>query len=229
MPADAPSVKVEGTRSSGAEIVFYDRYTEDREAIAKALCKEQGAQFIHPFNDPRIMAGQGTLGLEISEDLMAMDLVPDKILSPVSGGGLAAGVSVAIHSSFPDCEMIACEPAGHEDLAASLAAGHPREAKGGVRGGEPSLCDALLAPVPGDLTFAILKDHIASVAVLDNEAVLQAMAYAMMQLNVVVEPGGAIGLAALLSGEVSLNGGIAVVVLSGGNADKAVLQRALAL
>lgn len=229
MPQDAPSVKVEGTKAAGAEVIFYDRYSEDREAIAKALCDERDACFIHPFNDPNIMAGQGTLALEISEDLISMDLVPDKVLVPVSGGGLAAGVSVAIHGSFPDCKIIACEPVGHDDLAASLEVGQPVETENTRDGDEPSLCDALLALQPGNLTFEVLKDHVSSVATANNNDVLQAMAFAMKQMHLIVEPGGAIGLAALLSGTVQLDGGVAVVILSGGNADPELLQKALRL
>ncbi len=229
MPKDAPLVKVEGTKASGAEVIFYDRYTEDREAIAKLLCEERGARFIHPFNDPNIMAGQGTSALEIAEDLTAMDVVPDIVLVPVSGGGLAAGVGVAIHGSFPDCEIIACEPSGHDDLAASLEAGQPVETQNVAESTEPSLCDALLAPQPGNLTFEVLKDHVSRVATADNDDVLKAMAFAMKQMHLVVEPGGAIGLAALLSGVVQLDGGVAVVVLSGGNADPELLQKALSL
>ncbi|MCV6600240.1 MAG: threonine/serine dehydratase [Cohaesibacter sp.] len=230
MPQDAPMVKVRGTKASGAEVIFYDRYHEDREAIAKTLCAERGAHFLHPFNDLAIMAGQGTCGLEMAEDLLAMGQVADLALVPMSGGGLAAGVSVALHGIVPDCEIIACEPAGHDDFKASLAAGKPSERL--VQEGEmleASLCDALLAPRPGDLTFDILKDHIGDVVTADNQAVLQAMKCAMMEMNLVVEPGGAIGLAALLNGSIALEGRTAVVVLSGGNADKEILQRALAL
>lgn len=227
MPSDAPSVKVAGTRSAGAEVVFYDRESEDREAIARSLCQERGAAFVHPFNDPYVMAGQGTAGLEIVQDLEALGVVPDLLLIQASGGGLASGVSTAIHQTFPTCEIWGCEPKGHDDLRLSLDAGercgvpdHVEEAG--------ALCDALLAPMVGSHGFPILQEHLKGSLAVDDEAVLEAVAYAIETLRLVVEPGGAIGLAALLSGQVRLEGRSCVLMLSGGNIDPAVMERALA-
>lgn len=230
MPSDAPKVKIEGTKQSGADIIFYDRYSEDREAIAKTICTERGAAFIHPFNDPLIMAGQGTLGLEIAQDLTDLGLSPDKVLVPVSGGGLAAGVSIAIHQTFPKAQIFGCEPEGHDDLAASLKAGKPSlapEQEPASKTEETSYCDALLAPMPGDNSFAVMKDHLTGAVTATNDDIIKAVGFALKELHLVVEPGGAIGLACLLNGAIKLDGGTAVIVLSGGNVDADFLKMVL--
>lgn len=227
MPSDAPKIKVAGTRSAGAEVVFYDRETEDREAIARSLCEGGGASFIHPFNDPYVMAGQGTAGLEVAKDLEALDVIPDMMLIQASGGGLASGICVAMHEAFPRCEIRAVEPEGHDDLRLSLAAGERSGVPGHVEEAG-ALCDALLAPMTGSNTFPVLQQHLKGGLAVPDAAVLEAVAYAFGELKLVVEPGGAIGLAALLSGQVSLQGRSCVVILSGGNIDPMILQRALA-
>lgn len=227
MPADSPKVKVEGTRSAGAEVVFYDRLTEDREAIAKGLCEERGAAFIHPFNNKLIMAGQATAGLEAARKILEQGDRLDLALLQVSGGGLAAGISTAVHDAFPACEIWACEPEGYDDVRYSLAAGEPIEVPELAQHGRGLLCDALLAPKPGDLTFPLLQAHIKECLAISDEAVLEAVAYAHKHLHLVVEPGGAIGLAALLNGAVKLEGRTCLVVLSGGNIDPPVLIQAL--
>ena len=224
MPEDAPAVKVAGTRAAGAGIVFYDRQTEDREAIAEAICAEQGATFVHPFNDPFVIAGQGTVGLEAGEDLKALGIEPDLALVPASGGGLAAGFCLGLHGVFPACTIWGCEPYGHDDLRASLKAGKPVPAQ--VPGGS-GLCDALLAPMPGETGFPILKEHLAGVLAVEDHAIYQAMAFAFSKLKLVVEPGGVIALAALLDGQIMLEGKTCVVVLSGGNVDFVTLQDAM--
>lgn len=227
MPSDAPEVKVAGTRSAGAEVVFYDRETEDREAIARSLCEGRGASFIHPFNDPRVMAGQGTAGLEIANDLAALGVAPDLMVIQVSGGGLASGVCVAMHEAFPQCEIWGVEPEGHDDLRRSLMSGERCKVPGHVEEAG-ALCDALLAPMTGSNTFPVLQEHLKGGLAVSDEAVLDAVAYAFSELRLVVEPGGAIGLAALLSGQVPLEGRSCVVMLSGGNIDPKVLKCALA-
>lgn len=223
MPSDAPTAKIEGTRSRGAEVVLYDRAREDRETIAIEHATKRGATIVPPFDHPHIIAGQGTVGLEIVTDCLAWGIVPDIILVPCSGGGLVAGIGIAVKNRWPEVSLIACEPEGYDDTALSLAAGQrvPNEST------TPSLCDALMVNMPGKMTFAINGKLLTrAVAVADSE-VLAAMKVAKNQLDLVVEPGGAIGLAALLSGAVTLEGCTAVVVLSGSNVDSAVLDQAM--
>ena len=224
MPADAPAMKIARTRALGAEVVLYDRQTEDRDAIAHAIAGPRGATFVHPYDDAGVMAGQGTVGLEIVEACRERGIRPDVVLAPASGGGLIAGLSLAVSEAFPDARILVAEPAGFDDHARSLAAGE-RVRNDRLAG---SICDALLANKPGEKTFAINRRTLAGgVSATDAEA-LAAVAFAARELKLVVEPGGAVALAALLSGRVDLAGGTAVVVLSGGNVDEAVLMRALA-
>ena len=223
MPADAPATKRRRTLQSGAVIVDYDRATEDRDLIAAGIVATTGAILIHPFNDPRVIAGQGTAGLEIAEDCLAMDIRPDAVVVPCGGGGLSAGVGLAVRARFPATAIVLAEPAGFDDYARSLAAGHP-VANAGATG---SVQDALLAPSPGALGFAINRQNEASaVAVSDDEA-LAAVAYAAREMKLIVEPGGAAALAAVLEGRIEPHGRTTVVILSGGNIDDAMLQRAL--
>lgn len=224
MPADAPASKVARTERSGAKVVTYDRATEDREALTLELAASTGGDLVHPFDDARVMAGQGTIGLEIVADLAAQGLVPDLVLVPASGGGLAAGIALALSGTAPGARVVMVEPAGFEDQARSLATGE-RQRNDRTSG---SICDALLSPTPGVLTFAVNKAlESRAVAASDAEA-LEAMAYAAFEHKLVVEPGGAVALAALLQGRVDVAGKTVVVVLSGGNADAALTIRALA-
>jgi threonine dehydratase len=225
MPADAPAAKRYRTERSGATVITYDRASEDRDAVAAAVTAERGGAFIHPYDDARVIAGQGTVGLEIVADASAAGLRPDMVMVPCSGGGLGAGVGVAMRATFPDCETVLVEPEGFDDYARSLAAGrivaNPSQAG--------SLCDSLLALSPGAIGFALNQaGRTRAVAVSDAEA-LAAVAFAFNELRLVVEPGGAVGLAALLSGRVDVAGRTAVVVLSGANIDAVMLTRALAL
>lgn len=213
MPADAPAIKIQRTREYGAQVVLYDRLKEDREAIARELAGDSGAVTIKPFDDPYVMAGQGTVGLEICEQLGAVTL--DVALAPCGGGGLIAGVGTALKAHFADIQIYAVEPAGFDDTVRSLAEGarvsNPADSR--------SICDALLSPAPGVLTFAVnLHNGIGAVSVSDAE-VRQAVRFAFEHLKLVVEPGGAVALAALLTGKVTLDGRTAAVVLSGGNVD----------
>jgi threonine dehydratase len=221
MPADAPAIKRQRTERSGARIVPYDRATEDREAIAAGIVAGTGAAHIHPFDDPAVIAGQGTAGLEIADELDRLGAVPDRLFIPCGGGGLSAGVGLALRDRFPDIGLTLVEPEGFDDYRRSLRVGE-RLSNSRFSG---SLLDALLAPSPGAIGFAInrtLGAH--SVTVSDAEA-LRAVAIAFRELKLSVEPGGAAGLAALLGED--LAGRTVVVVLSGGNIDEAVLARAL--
>ncbi|KAA0681072.1 threonine/serine dehydratase [Roseomonas genomospecies 6] len=224
MPSDAPALKIANTRGYGAEVVLYDRWTESREAIAKVIAEERGAAIVPPYDHPQIMAGQGTVGLEIAAQAQAIGAVPDDVIAPCSGGGLMSGVATAVRHAFPDTRLWAAEPAGFDDVARSLAAGERVE----NAAGQSSICDALLTPTPGALTFPVMKELLSgSLAVTDAE-VKAAMAYAFTVLKLVVEPGGAVGLAALLTGKLPAAGRTVVVVLSGGNVDPATFTDALA-
>jgi len=224
MPADAPQIKRLRTERSGGRIVTYDRASEDRDAVAARTIAEHGGTLIHPFNDPNVIAGQGTVGLEIAADCAAAGVTPDAVLVPASGGGLSAGIGLAMREHWPDTGIVLVEPEGFDDFRRSLAAGEilANERSAG------SVCDALLIGQPGALGFAINRANGATgVAVSDGEA-LAAVAFAFRELKLVVEPGGAVALAALLAGRVEARGRTLVVVLSGGNIDGAMLAEALA-
>lgn len=223
MPQDAPAMKIARTRALGAEVVLYDRLTEDREAIARAIATERSATFVHPYDDFGVMAGQGTVGLEIAAECRRLGIVPDLAMAPASGGGLVAGISTALTGAFPDVAVYAVEPEGFDDHVRSLAGGE--RLKNQRLGG--SLCDALMSNMPGEKTFPVNRRTLAgAVAVSDAEA-LAAVAFAFRELKLVLEPGGAVALAALLTGRIDGRGRTSVVVLSGGNVDEAVLARAL--
>lgn len=224
MPADAPAVKMEATRGWGAEIITYDRFTESREAIAQALAAERGAVVVPSFDDPYVIAGQGTAGLEAARQLEAAGAKADVLLCPASGGGLIAGIGLAFEALSPSTQIHVVEPQGYDDHGLSLKAGEIVE----ITPPGPSLCDALLMTHPGLLTFPINKRRLSgSVAVSDDEA-LAAVAFAFRNMKLVIEPGGAVALAALLTGKFALDGRTAVVVASGGNVDAAVYAQALA-
>lgn len=215
MPADAPLSKRERTKGYGAEIVLYDRDNESREEIAQGLARKSGATLVPPFDDPKIIAGQGTVGREIVEDLRTMGLVPDLVSAPASGGGLMAGIALAIRHHFPQAILMTAEPEGFDDHARSLASGR-REAHS-AKG--YSICDALMAPKPGELTFEINRKLVAGGVVASDTEVAEAMAFAFRELKLVLEPGGAVALAAVLSGRMDVRGKTIVIVLSGGNVD----------
>lgn len=219
MPADAPALKVARTRADGAEVIFYDRLTEKREAIAETLAASRGATIIPPFDDRHVAAGQGTSGLEVAEDLAAMGLTADLALVCCGGGGLTSGFAVG--SGIP---TIAVEPHGYDDVALSLAAGHIIP----VANPGPTRCDALQTLRMGELTFAtLMASGVRGVAVSEHEVAV-AMAFAFRELKLVVEPGGAVALAAALAGTVDLNGKTAVIMLSGGNVDADTFAACLA-
>jgi threonine dehydratase len=215
MPADAPASKRERTKSYGAEVVLYDRDKEDREAIAQDIAAKRGATLVRPYDDPFVIAGQGTVGREIAEDMATLGLVPDIVVAPASGGGLIAGVATAVKTRFPNAQLIVAEPEAFDDHTRSLRAGkrEPHAAVG------RTICDALMASIPGELTFAINSKLLSHGITATDEEVGAAMAFAFRELKLVVEPGGAVGLAALLSGKIEARGKAVVIVLSGGNVD----------
>ncbi|MGE5539083.1 MAG: threonine ammonia-lyase [Gemmatimonas sp.] len=215
MPEDAPLAKVEGTRSRGAAIVFYDRTRDDREAIGRALANERGATLVPPFDHPQIIAGQGTIGLEIAEQCRERGLTADTVVVPCSGGGLVAGIATALAAESPATRVIAVEPEGFDDTAKSLAAGQRVSNPPGAT----SLCDALLVATPGELTFAINRRLLAAAVAVSDADVKRAMRAAFDSFRLIVEPGGAIGLAAVLSGAIDTADTTTVIVVSGGNVD----------
>jgi threonine dehydratase len=215
MPSDAPLSKRERTKGYGAEIVLYDRDREDREAIARELAGKRGATLVPPYDDPMVIAGQGTVGREIAEDMAAAGVTPDIVVAPASGGGLIAGIATAVKARFPQTAVIVAEPQDYDDHARSLRAGK-REAHHATG---RTICDALMAEMPGQITFAINGRLLAQGVTASDEEVGQAMAFAFRELKLVVEPGGAVGLAALLAGRIDARGKNVVIVLSGGNVD----------
>ena len=217
MPSDAPQVKVEGTRAEGAEIVFYDRRTESREEIAARIAGESGATVVPSFDDPAIVAGQGTSGLEIVEQFGRS---PARIVIPCGGGGLASGIALAV----PNAEIVIVEPEGWDDMARSLEIGEivPVSADS-----PPTFCDALQTPRVSPITFGILSDRQAMALSVSDDEAADAIRFAWEQHGLVVEPGGAVALAALLSGKLAPMEDT-VVMLSGGNLDPALHARIIA-
>jgi threonine dehydratase len=224
MPKDAPRSKRERTAALGAELVLYDRDKEIREEIGRKIAQERGATLVPPYDDPFVIAGQGTVGIEIAEDLAALGLQADVIASGISGGGLTAGITLAMKSRSPKTQIVTCEPEGFEDAARSLKSGrHERNEKT-----SGSICDALMAPTPGELTFPILYGAGSRGVAVSDAEVGQAVAYAFHELKLVVEPGGVVGLAALLTGKIDAKGKVAVAVLSGGNIDADLFEKLIA-
>ena len=220
MPADAPAVKVRRTKAFGAEVQLYDRQTEDRDAIARAICEQRKAALVHPFDDPDVMAGQGTVGLELMAQAAAVGAQPDAVLVCCSGGGLVGGVAVAVRHARPATAVYSVEPAGFDDFARSLKSGK-RERNEKLAG---SICDALLVATPGEITFETGKRLLAGgLSVTDDEA-RAAVRFAFEELKLVVEPGGAVALAAVLAGKIMTRGRTIAAVLSGGNIDPAQMS-----
>ena len=224
MPSDAPAIKVASTARWGAEIIHYDRRTDDREALSAAYQQRTGAALIPPFDHPDVIAGQGTLALELIADAAAAELELDSMLVCTGGGGLIAGCALAASGASPATAVVAVEPEGWDDTGRSLAAGQ-RLANGP---GGSFLCDALLAPMPGVITFAVNHGRLKGALAVSDAEVLAAMAFAFAHLKLVVEPGGAVALAALLSGRYPAPGEVVGIVISGGNVDPAVFGQALA-
>jgi threonine dehydratase len=224
MPSDAPKPKRERTKAFGAEVVLYDREKEDREGIARRIAGERNATLVPPYDDPFIIAGQGTAGREIMEDLAALGLTPNIAVIGASGGGLAAGISLAIKARAPNAKIYTAEPEGFDDTARSFKSGkHEHNAR--LSG---SICDALMSNTPGTITFEINRSLIGEGVAASDEEVGRAVAFAFRELKLVVEPGGAIGLAALLAGRIDVKGKVVVAVLSGGNVDAELFHRLVA-
>ena len=224
MPRDAPAVKIAGTRRHGAEVVLYDRASEAREALGKRIAAERGAALVKPYDDFHVIAGQGTVGNEIVGQCGALGCRPDAVVVPAGGGGLMAGTSLAIADAWPDTDLHTAEPEGYDDHAMSFERG---ERVGLAGPGPASLCDALFAPKPGALTFPINVDRVRSGLVVSDDEVRAAMRAAFLHLKLVVEPGGAVALAAILAGKVATAGRTVVVVLSGGNVDPGIFRAVL--
>ena len=213
MPADAPRAKIEGTRAMGAEIHLYDRQRGDREAIAARFCAERGATLVKPFDDPGIIAGQGTVGLEIDEDAKRFGINLDAVLAPCSGGGLVSGIALALQGSGSAARVHSVEPENFDGMRRSLMAGERVAAPGGTL----SIADALMAPTPGAHVFALAKDLLAPGLAVSDAELERAVSFAATQLKLLVEPGGAAALAALLAGKAQSKN--IALVLSGGSAD----------
>jgi threonine dehydratase len=224
MPSDAPRSKRERTAALGGEVVLYDRARDDREAIAREIAEQRGAVLVPPYDDPLIIAGQGTAGREIVEDLAALGLVPDVVLVTASGGGLTAGVALAVKARVPQARVYTAEPQDFDDHARSFRSGQ-RETNPALTG---TICDALMARTPGALTFAINCKLVGEGVSASDEEVTRAVAFAFHELKLVVEPGGAVALAALLARRVDVQGRVAVAVLSGGNVDAELFHRLVA-
>jgi threonine dehydratase len=222
MPSDAPAVKVEATRAYGADIRFYDRLTEDRIAIAKAIADERGAVVVPAFDDPHVIAGQGTVGLELVRQVRDAGGELDLMLCPVGGGGLIGGSSVAVKALSPRTEVWGVEPEDFDDSLRSLAAGQ----RVAIQPKGRSLCDALESPAPGELTFPLMRQNLAGIVTVSDAEVAEAMRYAFSVLKLVVEPGGAVGLAALMAGKLAARGTVGLI-LSGGNVDPDLFDRVL--
>ena len=224
MPQDAPKAKRERTAALGAEVVLYNRDTEDRAAIARDICRKRGAVLVPPFDDPLIIAGQGTAGREIVEDLNVLGVKPDIAVVGASGGGLIAGIALGVKSRMPEVEFWSAEPAGFDDTLRSFASGK-RERNARMSG---TICDALMTEMPGVVTWEINRKLVGKGVIATDEEVGRAVAYAFRELKLVVEPGGAIGLAALLAGKLDVKGKTVVAVLPGGNVDAEMFERLLA-
>ena len=214
MPNDAPAVKVAATRGYGAEVIFYDRLRDDREAFARAIAEQRGMSLVPPYDDARIMAGAGTAALELAEQAPELDAV----LVPIGGGGLIAGSAVALHGANPAIAVLGVEPADGDDTLRSLRAGER------VRVPPPAtLADGLRVVTPGALTFPVVQRHVADILTVTDDEIREALRFALLRLKLVIEPSGAVPLAALLAGRVPAHYRRVGMIISGGNIDPPVL------
>ena len=220
MPTDAPQVKREATAGYGADIVDYDRATEDREAVAARIVDDRGGTVVPPFNDPFVIAGQGTVGLEIAQQLRAQDIVPDLAVLPIGGGGLAGGIAIALVDAFPDIRIVGVEPATADDARQSLLAGSI------VTIVQPiTVADGVATQAVGTHTFPILRSLLDEVVTVTDEEIMSALRFVLERMKQVVEPTGALTTAALLQARVNVTGKRVVSVLCGGNLDLGLLER----
>ena len=224
MPSDAPALKVANTKAYGAEVVLYDRANEDRDAIGAQLSAARGLTLIKPYDEPQVIAGQGTVGLEIAQDANARGITNADVIICCGGGGLTSGIALALEADAPTLRPRPAEPAGFDDVARSLAAGQvvSNPAMSG------SICDAIITPKAGDITFPIIQRLCGAGLVVSDDEVLNAMAQTFLRLKVVAEPGGAVALAAALYRKDEIEGEDVIVTISGGNVDPAMFARALA-
>ncbi|MDA1022889.1 MAG: threonine/serine dehydratase [Proteobacteria bacterium] len=224
MPTDAPKIKIANTRAYGAEVVFYDRETESREEIGEKLAAEKNATLVPSYDDPFVIAGQGTVGLELAEQAKEMGVTLDAVLIPCGGGGLSSGCALALSELSPSAQLFAVEPQGFDDTARSLAAGKRLSNEPGGK----TFCDALILPTPGEITFSINRKLLTGGFAVSDADVAGAMAVAFRDLKIVVEPGGTVALAAILTGAYDVRGKTVAVVCSGGNVDAGVFSKAIA-
>ncbi len=223
MPSDAPKIKVDNTRALGAEVILYDRATQDRDEIGTRIAAERGLTLIRPYDDPQVIAGQGTVGLEIAAQSAAMGVTDAEIAVCCGGGGLTSGIALALAADAPRMRVRPAEPAGFDDVTHSLLAGTilSNEKLSG------SICDAIITAQPGNLTFPILQAHCGAGVVVTDDDCLRAMGLAFERLKIVVEPGGAAGLAAALFYPDQFEGDTVIAVTTGGNVDVPTFRRAL--
>ena len=223
MPSDAPAVKIANTRALGAKVVLYDRETEDRDGIGERLSAEHGLTLIKPFDDPQVIAGQGTTGLEIAEDMNALGIADADVMVCCGGGGLTSGIALALAADAPTLRARPAEPEEFDDVTRSLISG---KIESNVRRGG-SLCDAIITPQPGNLTFPIMQTHCGPGVVVSEDECMRAVALAFDRLRIVVEPGGAAALAAALFHPDEFTGDAVIAVATGGNVDAPVFAKAL--
>ncbi len=223
MPADAPRMKIDNTRALGAEVILYDRENEDRDALGTQIASERGLTLIRPYDEPQVVAGQGTTGLEIATQAAELGVTKADVMVCCGGGGLTSGIALALAETAPNMQVRPAEPQGFDDVTRSLVSGQIE--RNAMMGG--SICDAIVTPQPGDLTFPILKDHCGPGVVVTDDECLRAMAHAFARLKIVVEPGGAAALAAALFHPDQFDGDAVIAVITGGNVDPAQFARAL--
>ncbi|WP_170416912.1 threonine ammonia-lyase [Ruegeria atlantica] len=223
MPSDAPQLKISNTRALGGEVVLYDRANERREEIGEALASERGLTLIRPYDEPQVIAGQGTIGLELARQTAEMGVDQADVLVCCGGGGLTSGIALALESHAPGLRARPCEPEGFDDVKRSLATGHIQSNNAAAG----NICDAILTPQPGQITFPILNRLCGPGFSVSEDDALRAMAQAFLRLKIVLEPGGAVSLASALYQAEEIEGDTVIVVASGGNADPEVFGQAL--
>jgi len=215
MPEDAPKAKIEGAKSLGADVIFFDRYTEDREEIGHRIAKERRLVLVPSYDDVHVIAGQGTCGLEIARQAKEQGCVIDQLLVCAGGGGLTSGCAIAFADEMPEAKVYTVEPEGYDDIAQSLVKGEPVR----VDTTRKSIADALLPPTPGHLTWPLLKQYVTSGLVVTENQIRDAVRLGFEDLNLKIEPGGAVTLAAVLAGAIDVRGKTTAITLSGGNVD----------
>ncbi|MGE7371406.1 threonine ammonia-lyase [Neorhizobium sp. NPDC001467] len=223
MPSNAPRIKIDNTRAYGADVVLYDRATQNRDEIAQHYVSDRGLTLVRPFDDPQVIAGQGTVGLEIAEQARDMGIAVAEVLVPCGGGGLSSGVALALEAVAPGFTVRTVEPEGFDDTARSLVSGRI-EHNAGMTG---SICDAVLSPSPGEITLPVMQRLCGSGLIVSDDEAMQAMALAFLRLKIVIEPGSAVALAAALFRPEAIAADTLIAIASGGNVDADLFQEAL--